>query len=87
MLTYTGEGYDYEVFLYNVYGVKSIELHVAEPGTHGTVVAVLYAAAFRDPSQVICLDLFHLYFTFWPEIICKAKLLHQRPCWRSADSF
>lgn len=59
MLNYTGEGYDYEVFLYNVYGVKSIELHVAAPGTHGTVVAVFYAAAFHDPSQVICLDLCH----------------------------
>ena len=52
-LNYTGEGYDYRVFLYNVYGVKSIELHIAAPGTHGTVVAFFYAAALQDPSQVV----------------------------------
>ncbi len=52
VLNYTGEGYAYEIYLYNVYGIKNIELHVAAPGTHGDVVAVFYAAAFQNPSQV-----------------------------------
>ncbi|EIE24430.1 hypothetical protein COCSUDRAFT_61854 [Coccomyxa subellipsoidea C-169] len=52
MLNYTGEGYDFEIYLYNVYGVKNIELHVAAPGTHGDVVAFFYAAPFQNATQV-----------------------------------
>ncbi len=53
MLNYTGEGYDFEIYLYNVYGVKNIELHVAAPGTHGDVVAFFYAAPFQNATQVL----------------------------------
>ena len=33
-------------------GLKNVELHVAAPGTHGDVVAVLYAAAFANATAV-----------------------------------
>lgn len=53
VLNYTGSLYTYDVYLFNILGVSSIELHVATPGTHGEVVAVLYAAAFANDSQIL----------------------------------
>ena len=33
-------------------GLRNVEIHVAAPGTHGDVVAVLYAAAFANDTEV-----------------------------------
>lgn len=52
-LTYTGTGIDYEIYLSNLYGLKSIELHIAAPGTHGDVAAVFYAAGIATKEQVV----------------------------------
>lgn len=52
VLTYTGAAYEYEVYLYTIHGLKNIELHVAAPGTHGDVVAVLFASGAANASQV-----------------------------------
>lgn len=52
VLQYGGDSYNYEVYLNDIKGLKSIELHVAAPGTHGEVVAVLYAASAVGASQV-----------------------------------
>ena len=41
-----------QVWLYGLAGLKNVEIHVAAPGTHGDVVAVLYAAAFANATQV-----------------------------------
>ncbi len=52
VINYAGDMYNYEVYLSDIKGLKSIELHVAAPGTHGEVVAVLYAAGSAKSSQV-----------------------------------
>ena len=41
-----------QVWLYGVTGLRTVEIHVAAPGTHGDVVAVLYAAAFANATAV-----------------------------------
>ena len=41
-----------QVWLYKVAGLKNVEIHVATPGTHGDVVAVLYAAPFANDTDV-----------------------------------
>ena len=49
VVDYTGGVLNYSVSLYNVDRVRNVELHIGDPGTHGDVIAVLFAAAF--PSQ------------------------------------
>jgi hypothetical protein len=44
-LKYRSGVLEYQIHLYNIEGLKSIELHVGSPGTHGDVAAVFYAAA------------------------------------------
>ena len=41
-----------QVWLYGVAGLRNVEIHIAAPGTHGDVVAVLYAAAFANATAV-----------------------------------
>ena len=51
LLDFANNTASYKFHLFNVSGLKNIELHVGEPGTHGDVVAVFYAAAFADPTN------------------------------------
>lgn len=61
-MTTAGRGYallelkrdvlEYSIYLYNVKGLRNIELHVGEPGTHGLVGAVLWAVPFQKPDAM-----------------------------------
>jgi len=51
-LTYVGVELDYEFHLFNVTGLKSIELHVGKQTEHGDVATVFYKTPFSDVSQV-----------------------------------
>ena len=51
VMTINGSTLNYEFHLANVQALKSIELHIGQPGTHGDVAAVFYAAAFANLSS------------------------------------
>lgn len=48
----TGSALDYNVTLYNVAGLRSFEMHVGDPASHGDVAAVLCGAAFPSSASV-----------------------------------
>ena len=50
-MTINGSTLNYEFHLANVQALKSIELHIGQPGTHGDVAAVFYAAAFANSTS------------------------------------
>ena len=52
LLTYTGSVLEYEFHLFGVQGLKNIELHIGEPGSHGDVATVFYAANAPDAMAV-----------------------------------
>ena len=52
LLELKGDVLEYSFYLFNVKGLKNLELHVGEPGTHGLVAAVFYATAFRKSASV-----------------------------------
>lgn len=52
LLELKGDVLEYSFYLYNVKGLKNVELHVGEPGTHGLVAAVFWAVPFAKPTAV-----------------------------------
>jgi len=52
VLTYVAGGLDYDFHLFNVSGLKSIELHVGAQTEHGDVATVFYKTAFANGSQI-----------------------------------
>ncbi len=51
-MTYVAGGLDYDFHLFNVSGLKSIELHVGAQTEHGDVATVFYKTAFANGSQI-----------------------------------
>jgi len=52
LLELKGDVLEYSFYLYDVVGLKNIELHVGEPGTHGQVAAIFWAVPFAKPDAI-----------------------------------
>lgn len=53
LVNFTGAALNYSVILYNVTGMRSIEIHIGDPKEHGDVVAVLCASLFPDATDTL----------------------------------